>query len=456
MFEEGFAPDKDSKRSLSVKFSLIILAISVLIGLLIIFVGYQIYYQQMLERYEVQGEVLVEQASKYVNWDKIDDYLESGEEDAEYQEALKTLRMLCNGADAEYLYVLIPEGTGAVFVFDSDESDGHYSLGEWDEYADFVNYREQLDAGERIGPFISNDDVFGQLLSFYIPFTDSNEEFAGYLGVDYSVDHIMEQQWEFTQRLTLAALLISLAMTALFYFALRRMVLRPINKIASAANNFIINEEEEGETSNSITTLRIQTHDELQDLSEALKSMEQKIQRYILHLEIANEKAASDLATQLLNRESFTQRVSALLAQDKPGETRIFMMIDIDTFKSVNDIWGHAIGDDVIVACANIIKSHFRGEDLVARVGGDEFAVYCDHFGSLEDIETRAESICRSVREFHVVDGLKVTVSVGVAICNRQINDYREFYMAADKALYDAKAAGRDRFVIRHVEDEES
>lgn len=441
---------KNKSRPLSLKLSAILLLIGLCIGLSALVISDRIYYNRTISRYAEQGEVLINYAAKFVNWDQIGYYFETLDEDDEYRQTLETMRLLCNGAGAEYLFVLIPVEGGAVFVFDTDESEDRCPLGFYWPWPDiFLSESENLTAGNPIGPIVS-DVEYGWLLSFYLPFYNSAGEFAGYLGVDYSEKYIMEQQWEFMVPLIVVTLLASGIMMVVFLVLLQRTVLRPINEIADAAKNFVVGNNGFGKE-NSITTLTINTKDELQSLSEALKTMERKTQESIESLAVANLRAQADPMTGLLNRESFETEIRRALANGNESEICFFMMLDIDNFKNVNDTYGHAVGDDVIIACAQAIGSNFRENDLVARMGGDEFAIFCKGIKSNQDIERRAAGICESVREIRVEGGMAITVSIGVAVTEAGRVKYREFYINADSALYEAKESGKDRYVIHYM-----
>lgn len=122
------------------------------------------------------------------------------------------------------------------------------------------------------------------------------------------------------------------------------------------------------------------------------------------------------------------------------------LIIDIDHFKSINDTWGHDVGDEAIVALTRQLKITLRGSDVIGRFGGDEFAVIMSG--------TPAESAITAMLRVH--EGLNtlrlpntpqvtLRISVGVAPLNPQMSHYREWLKSADLALYKAKKAGRNR-----------
>lgn len=126
-------------------------------------------------------------------------------------------------------------------------------------------------------------------------------------------------------------------------------------------------------------------------------------------------------------------------------------MVDIDSFKGFNDTYGHAAGDAVLRALADFFNEHIRGGDVTCRYGGEEFVLILPDV-SLTETLGRAEQLCRDVRQIQVqYQGANleaITLSLGVAIFPEHGDTSETLLKAADKALYQAKAAGRDRVVV--------
>ncbi|MCR4901056.1 MAG: GGDEF domain-containing protein [Treponema sp.] len=154
---------------------------------------------------------------------------------------------------------------------------------------------------------------------------------------------------------------------------------------------------------------------------------------------ILKHKAEHDPLTGLINREAFSQIKDILCDTAEPIA---YLIIDIDFFKSVNDKYGHPIGDAVLKKIAGILSEQFRNTDYVARIGGDEFAVIMTKFGDSPEIviQRKIETINKLLQ--NVGDGLpEVSLSVGVAISSMGYNAALE--NQADKALYHVKKGGR-------------
>ena len=121
------------------------------------------------------------------------------------------------------------------------------------------------------------------------------------------------------------------------------------------------------------------------------------------------------------------------------------MLIDLDHFKAVNDTFGHAVGDEVLRSIGRILADAVRTSDLAVRLGGDEFALLVGSGGNA-DIAGRVDRIVETVRDHHwsaIAPGLDVTVSAGLAV--GAALDVDQLLREADRCLYRAKAAGRNR-----------
>lgn len=148
-----------------------------------------------------------------------------------------------------------------------------------------------------------------------------------------------------------------------------------------------------------------------------------------------------DMLTGLHNRRGLYLFVDNLIAQvARTGEQFGLIMIDIDYFKQYNDTHGHSMGDEVLIAVADCILQEARMTDLVVRYGGEEFIVVVPGAG-MPELEEVAARICEGVR-----NNCYVTISAGLA-CYSQDMDFDELVKLADKALYAAKEAGRDRYM---------
>ena len=166
------------------------------------------------------------------------------------------------------------------------------------------------------------------------------------------------------------------------------------------------------------------------------------------HLELHHAKKEADRLgrtdplTGLANRRAFYEAADSM-----KGGLVALVIADIDRFKSVNDRFGHAAGDEVIKAVAKLMADQLGDIGVVARVGGEEFALVCAG-RNVADVRARLLLFRERAAGQTVRFGerlLSATVSIGFAA--RRNADFDQLYAAADKALYAAKAAGRDRMV---------
>lgn len=163
----------------------------------------------------------------------------------------------------------------------------------------------------------------------------------------------------------------------------------------------------------------------------------------ILQLE---EKASYDLLTSTLNKISFEEHTKEILSNAKTGVNYALIFIDLDDFKGVNDNLGHSFGDFMLKNVGERLRRYVRGNDLVGRVGGDEFIILLEsRFGEQKLIQ-RCELILDALHEDYVFDNQTTSIqgSIGVAIYPQHGTTYEELYTKADTALYNSKHVGKN------------
>ena len=155
-----------------------------------------------------------------------------------------------------------------------------------------------------------------------------------------------------------------------------------------------------------------------------------------------------DPFTEVLNKSAFRNHVLEAIRGKRADEKGTFFILDIDNFKIINDTCGHLVGDQVIMKVAANLQNNLREEDLVGRIGGDEFCMYLNHISCIEDIEKNALRIIDNIRNLNI-SKLQKQLTVSMEICIVDIEkDFEDIFMKADHALYEAKANGRDQFVV--------
>jgi diguanylate cyclase (GGDEF)-like protein/PAS domain S-box-containing protein len=167
------------------------------------------------------------------------------------------------------------------------------------------------------------------------------------------------------------------------------------------------------------------------------------------------EQAIHDPLTGLYNRRYLEDSLARELSRAKRRNTSLGVsMLDINHFKSFNDTFGHAAGDELLAELGRILRENLRMSDIACRYGGDEFVLILPN-SSLDDTRHRVQQILELVKELRIWHGDQLleslTVSAGVAVAHEHNFNGREILRAADKDLYAAKQAGRD-LVVTNLE----
>ena len=169
----------------------------------------------------------------------------------------------------------------------------------------------------------------------------------------------------------------------------------------------------------------------LQDIS-GLKTREQQL---LL-------QSIKDGLTGVYNKTAFEYRVEERL---KGGRKGWLCMIDIDNFKEINDSFGHPAGDRILGQIGAILCQIFPEPDLIGRVGGDEFVV----FTSTDDVHERAKDLLERVEQLVPKEEGRLSVSIGIVTCTGKRREaYQELFSKADRAMYRAKDAGKNRIAF--------
>ncbi len=160
-----------------------------------------------------------------------------------------------------------------------------------------------------------------------------------------------------------------------------------------------------------------------------------------------SHKADLDPLLGSYNKAATERLISEHLNTDKQG---IIFMIDLDNFKAINDNFGHVYGDKVLKEVFEKIKRSFRSDDIIGRIGGDEFIAFIKNTAETEDIIKKADVICKNIKKDYIEDGVTVTLSssVGIAIAPSNGISFKELYHCADLAMYERKKNNKNGYCI--------
>ncbi|WP_302925266.1 GGDEF domain-containing protein [Holdemania filiformis] len=162
------------------------------------------------------------------------------------------------------------------------------------------------------------------------------------------------------------------------------------------------------------------------------------------------EKSSTDAMTGALNREATEARIEKRLSDDQKG---FLFLLDIDNFKEINDTRGHMIGDQILIDLVQLLKSEFRQNDVIGRLGGDEFMVFMDQ---TQDPQAAIQKASHILNRLAVEKAGAFSVSIGIASAPLDGTTYDQLYDAADKAMYQAKRQGKNSYFLRKPRPEDS
>ncbi|MEG1996052.1 MAG: GGDEF domain-containing protein [Oscillospiraceae bacterium] len=190
-------------------------------------------------------------------------------------------------------------------------------------------------------------------------------------------------------------------------------------------------------TSKTTNTIRMLTF--LKDSDQDIKSRQQ-----------LEHSADTDELTGLLNRKSITEKIDECISTYGKKDRHAMLFIDLDSFKSINDHFGHLFADNVLKETARKFHSTFRNNDLVGRIGGDEFLVFMKNVNSIQSIKKKLDTLMKAPL-FSYSDGklsITMTCSIGVSIYDGDGKDFKLLYSQADKAMYKVKNSGKNNIAF--------
>lgn len=161
----------------------------------------------------------------------------------------------------------------------------------------------------------------------------------------------------------------------------------------------------------------------------------------------AQKAAVSDPLTGLLNRRECVAQIGQYMKQNHVPAA--LLLIDVDNFKGINDTYGHLYGDSVLSEFADSLRTIFRREDIIARIGGDEFVVFMTNLGGIGILEEKSGEIQHIFERFTLGECTeKIGCSIGISLYPGHGSDFRSLFAKADAAMYEAKNSGKGSFCI--------
>ena len=164
--------------------------------------------------------------------------------------------------------------------------------------------------------------------------------------------------------------------------------------------------------------------------------------------------AEHDVLTGFLNKIATQKNIETYLSKLAPTDLPpALVIIDADGFKAINDSFGHLFGDGVLCDMGNAIKSVFRQKDIVGRIGGDEFVVLFVDMPSQDVLERRCTELLKSLDRNYESNNVSLpfSVSIGIALYPEHGTTYTDLFKRADRALYDSKSRGKNRYSFYHM-----
>ncbi|GHS92014.1 hypothetical protein FACS1894139_18080 [Planctomycetales bacterium] len=293
--------------------------------------------------------------------------------------------------------------------------------------------------------------IDGELFSINEPLFDAAGNFVGYVALTIEWGNTV-RQWR--RAFGILSLLVGAVMVPLCFLlivVIRRWVVVPVQTMTTAAHNLVSSFSHKNaalpldgshEPLAQIADMKIMTNDELELLSNAMKTMEKKLNLTVTELKL-------DSFTQCYNRATFDAMLDQFYRHFMATQAAFcLLVIDIDKFKNVNDSYGHAFGDQVILTLVKTLKGNIRASDYSFRYGGEEFAVIL--LTKMPFAAAIAEKIRGNFHEQVLPEHPELRFSISIGVCEVAA-DYEapgQIFKHADQALYQAKEGGRNRVVL--------
>ena len=401
---------KKIKISLRAKIIFSILLLVVALSVALVLVNYFTYKNATDKFYETLGINTARTVTDFLDEELMQDLVDGVEEGdvsvmetEEYIKMLSTLRSIRDSNDVLYIYIFFPKEDYVYYIFDADETDKAWAYGDTMEYGGiFLEYKEATLKGEALPSIISDIDEngFGWLITISHPYITESGKFLGYIGVDISMNEVVQERIDYLVRSILILVGVTVAAAVVYYILFNYIFVRPIKNMAAAASEFVSADntgEDEGQISSSISSLDIKSNDELRLLGDSLKQMEKNLHGYITNLRTVTAErerigAELDVATHIQksmlpcifpafpDRAEFDIFATMNPAKEVGGDFYDFFMVD-DTHIAVvmADVSGKGVPAALFMVIGKtLIKDHTSSKKDLGEVFSEVNELLCE------------------------------------------------------------------------------
>lgn len=380
-------------------------------------------------------------------------------EAVEQSEAFKTiqdqLRVILDTNHLQFAYIVCfdEEAEATIYLVDASYED-NCPPGAFDAIMYDVDRAAMKNPEEGIEPDVTNTDEYGWVVAAGSPvFLDG--ELIAFACADISMNEVINQRNQFMM-IAAAALLVMAALFILLGLQLvDRMIIQPINQLSTTSEKYWSGET--SEVRNEFSKLSIHTGDEIEELSESMKQMEQNINDHITqilettqdlmttreHAEEMDRAANIDALTKVRNRRAYDLETERINQEIREGKKAFgIAMIDLNYLKKINDTYGHEQGNIAIQKLCRTICGVFQ-HSPVFRVGGDEFVVILENH-DLEDLDRLKAQFEAELGKLQEAEDPKerISAAAGYALYDPTVDrDTESVFKRADQLMYERKKA---------------
>ena len=406
-------------------------------------------------------QALRDQAEEDEDEAVIEEYLKEKGLWEHYAETRKKLMdYLSNMDDIKYLYIIRWGDMDAEYdMYLVDDYDNPiYETGYFEEREPEF---EGVDPRKKIEPVISNGD-WGYLCSAYAPVYNKDGKLVCHIGCDVEMEDIISQRRINLSYVIVSAIALTIIVLAVAVLFVNKVVIKPLNKLTAEMKNFKPAENKSYEES-GVIDYGINSHDEIEDIYDSVRSMQVNIIDYLNDLsdmQKDKEQAEKDIRTKdkvigqisrevyrdpltnVGNKAAYIKKVEELKTEIQNEDTEFaIVMIDINQLKKINDSYGHNAGDIYIKGCCHLICETFK-HSPVFRIGGDEFVAILrgeDYENRYANFEKLRKDFVMAYNNDEADPWMRYSAASGMAEYASDDNTVELVFKRADKAMYEDK-----------------